>query len=83
MFSSYNVTKEGFRFPFGWNDSTNTFKKNRDNCYRNCDEQAKQKSEELMQMKANGSYSRDEIRKKGDEIRKLKMDCAKNCDSAY
>ena len=77
MFGIYKVTREGFRFPYGWNDQS----KNLNNCQTNCDKETKKGLAELDQMIDSRLYSKDELKRKKAEIKKLAYDCKDNCES--
>ena len=77
MFGIYKVTREGFRFPFGWNDQS----KNLQNCYNNCSKETQKRVDELYKMVDSGLYSYDELQRKKAEIKKLAYDCKDNCKS--
>ena len=82
MFSSYKGTKEGFRFPFGWNDVGRIDRNKRYDCIGKCREETRQRHEELMKMYPDPmSRSSPEYEKIKSENRQLQTNCYNNCDS--
>ncbi len=82
MFGIYRATKEGFRFPFGFNDLGKIYRNNKNDCVGKCREEAKRRGDELDKMYSNDPMGRrnPEYIKIQEENRRLQTDCYNNCN---
>jgi hypothetical protein len=79
MFGIYKVTREGFRFPYGWNDQSKNIN-NKNNCLSKCRDKAQKRGDELNNMSNDPMWrTNPEYRKIAKENRRLQTDCNNNC----